>query len=185
MEKTYMSAADLLQSARQIGVRLTVDGSDLLLDAAREPSPDFLEAVRGHKSALVALLKVPKSDWAANDWSVFFDERAGIAEYNGGVSRVEAEARAFEWCITEWMERNPAPSQPDRCAWCREMDSAGTSVVPFGAQTHGHTWLHPECWEAWFRERRDEAEMALMVLGIKRPNCQADDHRNPGSCLRT
>jgi hypothetical protein len=158
-----MSAIDLLRSAREIGVRLTIDGSDLLLDADREPSPDFLEAVRGHKSALVALLNVPKSDWAASDWQAYFEERAGIAEFGGDLSRTEAEIRAFACCIIEWMERHPEPSQPDRCAWCDQPDLGGASVVPFGTQKHGHTWLHSECWEAWFSDRRERAEEALRV----------------------
>jgi hypothetical protein len=108
--------------------------------------------------------------WGAEDWRVFFDERAGIAEYDGGVSRAEAEARAFEWCIIEWMERNPEPSPPDRCAWCGQLDLGGTSVVPFGAQSHGPTWLHSECWEAWFTDRRGRAEHALRDCGIERPD---------------
>jgi hypothetical protein len=83
--------------------------------------------------------------WDAEDWQVFFDERAGIAEYNGGVSRAEAEARAFKWCITEMMEQYSEPSLPDQCAWCGEPDITGTSVVPFGTQSHGHTWLHSGC----------------------------------------
>ena len=29
----------------------------------------------------------------------FFDERAAIAQHNAGLSRAEAEARAFECCI--------------------------------------------------------------------------------------
>jgi hypothetical protein len=104
--------------------------------------------------------------WDAEDWQAFFDERAGIAEYDGCVSRDEAEARSFEWCVNEWLERNPEPSQPDRCAWCDQPDLGGASVVPFGTQKHGHTWLHSECWEAWFSDRRERAEEALRALGI-------------------
>ena len=29
------------------------------------------------------------------DWQAYFDERAGIAEFDGGLSRVEAEAQAL------------------------------------------------------------------------------------------
>jgi len=113
--------------------------------------------------------------WDALDWQAFFDERAAIAEYDGNVSRVEAEARAFKWCINEWMEQHPEPSLPDRCAWCNEPDVSGTAVVPFGTQSHGHTWLHPECWHTWFNDRRDRAEQSLMEFGIERSDHQIDN----------
>jgi hypothetical protein len=40
----------------------------------------------------------------------FFDKRGGVAESDGGVSREEAEARAFAWCIVEWLNRGPIRS---------------------------------------------------------------------------
>ena len=55
-------------------------------------------------------------EWDADDWRGFFEERAAIAEHDGGLSRPEAEARAFEFCIVEWMNRNPARSESGRCA---------------------------------------------------------------------
>jgi len=73
------------------------------------------------------------------------------------------------------MEQNPEPSLPDRCAWCYEPDVSGTLVVPFGTQSHGHTWLHSGCWEVWFRDRQHRAEQALMEVGIERPDHQVDD----------
>ncbi len=59
----------------------------------------------------------------AEDWRALFDERAGIAEHNGGLARADAERRAFECCVMEWLWRNPplladleaaqvAPAQP-------------------------------------------------------------------------
>ena len=44
-------------------------------------------------------------DWLAEDWQVFFDERAGIAEFDGGLSRPEAEAQARTCCREEQMAR--------------------------------------------------------------------------------
>ena len=73
------------------------------------------------------------------------------------------------------MEQHLEPSSPDRCAWCGEPDNDGTSVVPFGTQSHGHTWLHPACWEDWFSDRRERAEEALLEFGIRRPDYLADD----------
>jgi hypothetical protein len=34
----------------------------------------------------------------ADDWQAFFDERAGITEFDGGLSRAEAEAQALACC---------------------------------------------------------------------------------------
>ena len=164
-----MSAVEALRMAQENGIRLGIAGADLILDAEREPAPAVLEAIRRHKEGIVALLVADHDEWTAEDWQAFFDERAGIAEYNGGVSRPDAEAHAFRWCITEWMERNPEPSLSDRCAWCNKPDLSGTSVVPFGTQSHGHTWLHPECWSDWSRTRRERGQRALAAMGLKAP----------------
>jgi hypothetical protein len=168
-----MSAVEALRMAQENGIRLGIAGADLILDAEQEPAPAVLEAIRRHKEGIVALLATDHDAWTAEDWQVFYDERAGIAEHSGGVSRDEAEPRAFEWCIHEWMEQHPEPSLPDRCAWCGEPDVTGTLVVPFGTQSHGHTWLHPECWETWFNDRKARAERALKALGIELTDQQA------------
>jgi hypothetical protein len=45
--------------------------------------------------------------WSGEDWRAFFDERAAIAEFDGGLPREQAEARAFTYCVAEWLNRNP------------------------------------------------------------------------------
>ena len=47
----------------------------------------------------------PDHDWSAEDWQVFFDERAGIAEFDGGLLRPEAESQAPACCMEEQMAR--------------------------------------------------------------------------------
>ncbi len=162
-----MSAVEALRLARENGVRLGVAGTDLILDAAREPAPRVLEALRRHKAGIVALLTVAEGDWSAEDWRAFFDERAGIAEFDCGLARPEAEARAFECCLVEWLNRHPPRSDPGRCAWCGKPDRDRHAVVPFGTESNGHTWLHPECWPNWFEHRRQVATEALARMGIK------------------
>lgn len=162
-----MSAVEALRLARENGVRLGVAGADLILDADREPAPRVLEAIRRHKAGIVALLTVPGSDWSAEEWQAFFDERAGIAEFDGGKTREQAEAMAFESCIVEWLNRHPERSDPDRCAWCDKPDRDGHAIVPFGTEGNGHTWLHPECWPAWSACRCQAAMEALDKLGIE------------------
>ncbi len=34
-------------------------------------------------------------------------------------------------------------------------------------KNYGHTWLHPECWNVWHRERRSRAADALATMGIR------------------
>ncbi len=164
-----MSAVEALRLAEENGVRLGVAGADLILDADREPAPRVLEAIQRHKVGIVALLTAAKGDWTAEDWRVFYDERAGIAEFDGGQTRADAEALAFERCIVEWLNRHLEHFDPDRCAWCGKPDPDGHVVVPFGTENHGHAWLHPECWNDWHRNRREKARQALAAMGLKNP----------------
>lgn len=161
-----MSAVEALRLARENGVHLGVAGVDLILNADREPASRVLEAIQQHKAGIVALLSGPEGDWTARDWQVFFDERAGIAEFDGGQPRAGAEAFAFEWCVVEWLNRHPEASDPTECAWCGEPEAPWSAVVPFGAETH--TWLHPDCWPAWSEMRGAHAVEALSAMGIRR-----------------
>jgi hypothetical protein len=157
-----MSAAAVLRAARAAGVELAIDGNDLLLDAAAVPPAFVIDALRRHKAEVVAMLRPGRDGWSAEDWQAFFDERAGIMEFDGGLSRTEAEARALACCIVEWLDRNPTPSAPGRCAWCGQ---AG-GVSPYGTEPGTHIWLHAECWPAWQDTRRSQAKEALARMGI-------------------
>lgn len=165
-----MRAADALQLARESGVSVVLAGSDLVLDAEREPTPEVLNELKRHKAEIIFLLGSDEGDqWTANDWRVYYDERAGFAEFEGKRSRHEAETIAFEWCVAEWLKRNSVPSDPSRCAWCHRHDSAEHTIVPFGTDSHGHTWLHPECWNDWDANRKAAAATALVSMEIKMP----------------
>ena len=91
-----MSASEALKTAQAIGIMIGLDGDDLVLEASTPPPAAVLDAVSRHKAGIVALLRPPNDGWIAEDWQVFFDERAGIAEFDGKLLRPEAEARAFE-----------------------------------------------------------------------------------------
>ena len=176
-----MSAFEVLRLARESGIRLGVAGADLILDAEREPEPSVLEAIRLHKEGIVALLGASRDDWTTEDWRAYFDERAGIAEFDGGRSREQAEAMAFEHCVVEWLNRHPCRTNPGRCAACGEPDREGHAVVPFGTETHGHTWLHPQCWQGWHETRKAEAITALAVMEIEKPPRFSNDFGKNGS----
>src|SRR4051794_26223168 len=98
-----MIAVEALRMAHAAGVDLSVDEHDLVLEALSEPPSAVLDMLRQHKAGIVILLqrglRVRYCSWSAEDWRAFFDERAGIAEFDGRLSRAEAEASAFTYCV--------------------------------------------------------------------------------------
>ena len=164
-----MSAAEALLLARENGIRIAVAGGDLVLNGEREPHPAVLETLRRHKAEIVAFLAAHADNWTGEDWLAFFNERAGIAEADGAQPREQAEATAFECCVVEWLDRHPSQSDPSRCAACGKSERDRHVIVPFGSGNHGHTWLHPECWQGWYEARKLEAVAALAAIGIRKP----------------
>lgn len=156
------------------------DGAHSLLDRARElvdrptlsvpqrspmplPYPDRSRGVPLSRDKAMG----QRDSWDSDDWRAYFDERAGIIEFDGGLARYQAEDRAFECCIAEWLNRHPQQSDSGRCKSCGKTDRDGHVVVPFGTVGHRHTWLHPECWSEWHEARRRQAHKALALLGIE------------------
>jgi hypothetical protein len=160
-----VNASEALIAARAVGVSVGLVGGDLALVAPAAPPPAVVEALALHKAEIVALLRPAKDGWSAADWQVFFGERAGRFEYVSGMTRSAAEAQAYEACIVEWLNRNPAPSPAGRCAWCGQLESDSACVVPFGTEPATHAWLHGECWQPWQKARRSEAVKALSRIG--------------------
>lgn len=164
-----MSAAEALKAARAAGIQLDTDGDDLVLEASAPPPPDVIGLLSRHKAGIVALLRPGRDGWSAEDWQVFFDERAGIVEFDGGLPRAEAEAQAFACCIVEWLNRNPERSPAGRCLGCGDREHAHDPLLPYGVETAGHAWLHSRCWPAWYEARKAKAVAALAAMGITAP----------------
>jgi hypothetical protein len=137
-----------------------------VLQAASTPPAAVLDTLSRHKVEIVALLRPSEDGWSAEDWQVFFEERAGIVEFNGGLPRVEAEAQAFACCVVEWLNRNPVRSPSGRCLSCGDRDHAHDPLLPYGAEPTGHAWLHSRCWPTWFEGRKARAVAALAAMGI-------------------
>jgi hypothetical protein len=155
--------AALMKELSQVGVTLSKNGDEVVLDGpAAVLTDDLIAELRAHKSDILATF----GEWDSADWQALFDERAGIAEFDGEVSRLEAEDHALECCVVEWLNRHREHSSPSQCAHCRRPDRSDHVVVPFG--TAHHTWLHPECWAAWHKARRVQAIAALRLMGIAR-----------------
>ena len=161
-----MSALQALKAARNAGVRIGVDGDDLTLDADAQPPPAVLDLLSRHKAQVLALLRPGSDGWTGEDWRAFFDERTGIAEFDGALPRAQAEVRAFACCVTEWLNRNPVRSSPGRCLGCGGGEHAPDALLPFGTEPTGHAWLHSCCWNAWHASRKAEAVAALLTIGI-------------------
>jgi hypothetical protein len=164
-----MSAAETFKAARAAGIRLAIDGDALTLKAVTAPPADLLDRLSRHKTEVIALLRTGNDGWSGEDWLAFFDERAGIAEFDGGLPRQEAEVRAFDCCVVEWLNRNPARSPAGRCLACGGSEHAHDTLLPFGIEPTGHAWLHSRCWPAWHAARKAEAIAALAAMGIDQP----------------
>ena len=81
----------------------------------------------------------------------------------------QAQARAHEARIVEWLMRHPpAPNGPDRCAHCAE-PMADTDALPFLNGAGGNVWMHDRCHGPWMAERRAAAIRALDAFGLRPP----------------
>ena len=92
LERTDMNAVQALEAARAAGITIALDGDDLMLQASAQPPEDVLELLSHHKPGIVVLLR-PDRSWTAEDWRALYDERAGIAEIDGGYRAVRRKRR--------------------------------------------------------------------------------------------
>ena len=117
-----MSAALALQAARDADIRIGIDGEALILEADVPPPPYLLDFLTRHKAGIVAFLRAGDDGWSGENCRAFFQERADIAELQGGVPRDQARTRAFACCVVEWLNRSFVRSPPGRCIACGEPD---------------------------------------------------------------
>jgi hypothetical protein len=163
-----MNAAEVIMEAQAVGIQIWIDGDDVVLNAEAKPSPGILELLSRNKPAILNWLRPGADGWSAKDWRNYFDRYANVTEFNRGLPRVQAEARALSCCIGEWLERNPIRSPPGRCDLCGESNDL---LLPFltgsSLENPGHTWLHDKCSRVWHQKRRATAVSALLAMGIR------------------
>jgi hypothetical protein len=104
-----MSALDTLRHA---GLTVEAEGDRLLVQPRSLLNEDLRALLREHKPEILALLR-DAAPFDPESW----EERAGIAEFDGGLSREEAEALA-------WREDNRR-----RCQHCLNLSRVGTCAV--------------------------------------------------------
>ena len=102
-----MNAMETLKAAQTAGVFVGVDAGDLVLEAAAEPPRALLHLLKRHKVEIVAFLDSGPDNWSAEQWREFFDERAAIAEFDGGLVSAAAVDLVFACCVTEWRRQHP------------------------------------------------------------------------------
>ena len=96
MDHDAVSPLQVLRAARNKGIEVLLSHGNLRLVARREPARPIIEELIAHKPAIIALLTPDASGWTGEDYAMFHEERAAILEYEHGVPRPEAEARARE-----------------------------------------------------------------------------------------
>jgi hypothetical protein len=165
-----VSAGALLRDLTSRGVSVAARGSRLVVDGPTDALSDrVVEELRALKPEILALLSTRSEDsrWNAADWQAYFDERAAVREFDGGLPRGRAEQLAFEDTVTQWLCLHPAPaSDPQEgCVHCLGGEQPGNSLVAVLA-AGGHRWVHDTCWRDWQAERRNQASIALQQLGL-------------------
>ncbi len=102
------SAADLLAELDALGVQLEADGERLRYRPREKVTADLAGRMKMHKAELLAVLATRKTagrllevaaTWPA-DWRELWEERAGIAEYDGNMPRPLAEDWAFHLLLS-------------------------------------------------------------------------------------
>ncbi len=142
LENKPKTTAEALRTAQVARTEIALKEDDGLARETSSPSPDaVLDTLSCNKTEIAALLRPGHDGWSAEDWRAEFDERAGIIQFEGGLTRSEAEAQAFECCLAEWMNRHAVTSSPDRCLACGGIENTDDPLT----KTHGCAWLHSRC----------------------------------------
>ena len=163
-----MSAAEALKAARAAGIELDTrrrrSGAGGGLGSRRPLCSTCCRATRPRSWRCCG----PADDgWSAEDWQAFFDERAGIAEFDGGLSRLDAEMYRLRGLRRSvgWRLHPPVGGEHGYCLRCgssvSDQDKSSVVVTCVGGTTGR---LHASCASDWKNRRRWEARTALRWL---------------------
>lgn len=118
-----MGAKEIFNSLFENGVFINAVGEKLVFQSKHEPDKNTLDIIKNHKGELIDFLNERDKTTYQNlmffiikiltDESIHdrakehFEERAGIVEHDGGLSRQEAERRAVIETL-EWVNWQPS-----------------------------------------------------------------------------
>ena len=71
----------------------------------------------------------------------------GHCRVGGGLPRGQAETRAFDCAVVEWLNRNPVCFPRGSCFGCGGSKHTYDKLLPYGIEQTGHAWQHSRCWE--------------------------------------
>lgn len=137
-----MSAVEALQAATRAGVKVALDGDDLVLEASAPPPSAILDQLSHHKAGVMALLRSRLDVWSGHDWRAHFDERAAIAEHDGGLPRPEAERLAFETCVVEWLKSIDFKVGNGTGEMVFDLPGTSYDRSSLGITVQGRTWVY-------------------------------------------
>jgi hypothetical protein len=112
-----MKPGDLIAAALADGVALRLDGGKLKVIGETAVVNRWLPLIREHKPEIIDALKAGADDTVEPFDREAFEERAGIAEFDGGLSREDAEALA-------WLEDDRR-----RCTQCLNLRQGVCSIA--------------------------------------------------------
>ena len=112
MSAEPMAVVRALRRMERAGFEIRVKGERLQVAPAENLTDADRTFLRAHKPALVALLEDPPASPApVIDWEAF-EERAAIMEYDGGLTREEAERKALAALGLTASPASPTPHPP-------------------------------------------------------------------------
>ena len=151
--------------ARRHGARRD-RGDALTLEAAAAPPAAVIDLLSHHKAGILAWLCAANADGSAQDWQAPFDERAGIAEFGGGMVHEEADADAFASCLVQWLDRHRlrslpgcGPAQHKPTSWRAPMPCSKRSTATAARASRRSRWSTftsipaGRRWSAWWSRR--------------------------------
>jgi hypothetical protein len=163
-----MSPAQALQLARSAGIKVKIDGENLLLEALAPPPAAVLDLLSHHKTAILTMLRPGVDGWSAEDWQIFFEERASILEFEGALQRPQAEEHAFACCIRGMVESQSRQFDAGALSQLRQWESPGRSIAA--------VWDREErsCMAAW------DVLAGMASVAARRGHCSAASNRHSG-----
>lgn len=161
---------DLLGQLTDIGATLKVIGGQLVVRAGATAVPSRLLAQLRHDKPLVLsiLADASRADIPpdASAWRGYYEERAGVREYDAGYDRAEAERLAWSDMLLAWHMMCGGRPARSRCAGCDEPVGTDALVLPDGARVH---FVGIDCLTRYGDRWRGRAEQALVHIGLVRP----------------